>query len=177
MCGDCLWRFGDPNKKTRAWNCGARTLCMVFCCFLCFVLTLANWIRMPSCDVWVITTTAPNPIWVGHCDGGEKTLRPLRWSKLELELVWYPSVTTGVDEPASAWKLHLVEVEVFRQTYQMSYVCTRWDSVLMHTRWSVVLCLGVVLFFAATTSQSATNLSLHWGCMGQMLWTTKIQSN
>jgi hypothetical protein len=95
-----------PQQKTRAWISGACTLrvcmllvdllanciillsvsvspimvcvCVVAACGdFCDFFKIAKWIRMPSWDVWVIATAEPDPIQVAHCDGGEKTLRPV----------------------------------------------------------------------------------------------------
>ena len=82
VCGRCTRRFEDV-RKTRPWICGA---CTLFMLVKCVFFDIAEWIRMPSCDAWVITTAEPDPIWVQHSHGGKKTLLPLTWSQLGLEL-------------------------------------------------------------------------------------------
>jgi hypothetical protein len=40
-------------------------------------VTIAKWVRPPSCNILLITTAEAAPTRAGHCDGGEKTLRPV----------------------------------------------------------------------------------------------------
>jgi hypothetical protein len=67
----CLWRVAGLEKNS-PWS-----ICLVYLVDVCEFVMDVEWISMPGFNVWVIEAAEPDPIQVGHCDGGETTLRPL----------------------------------------------------------------------------------------------------
>jgi hypothetical protein len=73
VCGGCLQRFGDLRKNT--------LLEFEIMCGTHFIIFI-HFSQLPrrsgyGFDFCVITGAEPQPIRVGHCESGEKTLRTM----------------------------------------------------------------------------------------------------
>ena len=78
-----LRRFGDLSKNTSLELLSLYLVCYID---LYTFLEIVKWMGMPKYDLQVTAAAEPDPILVVNCDGGNKTLHPLTWSQLELDV-------------------------------------------------------------------------------------------